>query len=474
MASIDHDNDLTERWRQKAEAANRNALKNNPEREPADDDKKQTETNPRLQRSTQENHQPSASIIGSDSLVASSGQRSEQQNNGKNQQQQQLVGPLPLLHTQDILEQDLILKQAEIDALRVLSGENASLREALFTLQATNRSLVQKLQAQDNARREQLMLCNQQEQQLVALRRHNTYMKKQIQHRDKKMREMTRSHLEREEEHLGKERCIAVLIERLRRENIYVQDTSTLDNIIFLRDSSHDNFSQQNKSGSSICNESSVFNPFHRHYRQPLCNGVDDYKMLVANSANGSKSKTTPRSVSSVKQKLLLAPQSNHDNNHVQETISEVLVSEAALASIKLEVLRGDTVINLLRDKVEVLQGELIRRQESMHAIREENTCLRRCMTKLVADLHRHGGDDYDNLLAAVADDGFDENEDAFGDNLLMTMESDLQEGYLNDFADDSHLPELANNGFDDECRQSPAEKLACFRRRQVHSTLQH
>ena len=188
------------------------------------------------------------------------------------------------------LEQQLTVKQAELESLRLLSTENSTLREEMLTINDRNRELEQAVSRLS----EQSTLGAESQAQLgvkvQAYQRHNTFLQGELATAESKLSTARERIDVLQNELRHKEQRITILIEKLRQHNI-----------------------------------------------DPTA------------------------------------------------TTSKVNLTEEAYRDMREKLSTQDTSMTILREKVESMQDEAVRREEVMTALRKENNALKTTVSRLIA-----------------------------------------------------------------------------------------
>jgi chromosome segregation ATPase len=188
------------------------------------------------------------------------------------------------------LEQQLTVKQAELDSLRLLSTENAALREDMFAVNERNRELEQAL----SRLTEQSTLGAESQAQLgvkvQAYQRHNTFLQGELATAESKLATARERIDVLQNELRHRDARVSILIEKLRQHNI-----------------------------------------------DP--------------SANSSR----------------------------------IQITEEGYREMKDKIASQNTSLELLREKVESMQEEAVRREEIMTSLRRENDALKGTISRLIA-----------------------------------------------------------------------------------------
>ena len=190
------------------------------------------------------------------------------------------------------LEQQLTVKQAEIDSLKAMQSENASLREEAFVSNERNRELELTIGRLTEASTLGAETQAQLGVKVQAYQRHNHYLQGEVAARTAKLRSANERIDVLAEELRAKDRRITILVEKLRQYNI---DPSS--------------------------------------------------------------------------------------------SVSKVQVNEEVFARMKDELSSQNATLEVMREKVESMQEEAVRREEIMGALRKENNALKQTVSKLVAQI---------------------------------------------------------------------------------------
>lgn len=118
------------------------------------------------------------------------------------------------------LEQQLIVKQAEIDSLQLLASENAAIRDENLSL----REKVDEIEQHASRMAEHSSHTTESQAQLgvkvQAYQRHNNFLQSELALREAKIKAMQEKMDVLTEELLSKDRRITILVEKLRQHNI--------------------------------------------------------------------------------------------------------------------------------------------------------------------------------------------------------------------------------------------------------------
>ena len=234
------------------------------------------------------------------------------------------------------LEQQLTVKQAEIDSLKAMSSENSALREEAFVGNERNREL----ELQIGRLTEQSTLGAETQAQLgvkvQAYQRHNHYLQGEVAARTAKLRAANERTDVLVEELRAKDRRIGILVEKLRQYNI---DPSS--------------------------------------------------------------------------------------------SVSKVQVNEETFAQMKDQLASQNATLEVMREKVDSMQEEAVRREVIVGALRRENNALKQTVSKLVAQISGAANTDASAVTTGTTAAGSPSASPARASDRLAAYHRQKLDGYL-------------------------------------------